>query len=142
MAQKKSGPPHQKTNVSQAFGSQIGQQQTVVQHQQTVQTIFDPEVLKKYKELIPDAPERVLAVFEKNAASERYVIETALNAQRSDNRRRDWMAFTIIALGFTVSAVFAYLGKEWLSGGTLVAIIGYAVIGYLHKFKKPPDPNQ
>ena len=139
MAQKKPGPPQQKSSVARAFGEQVHQQQTVVHQQHTVQTIFDPDVLKKYKELIPDAPERVLAVFEKNSATERYVMETALNAQREDNKRRDWMAFSIIALGFIVSAIFAYLGKEWLSGGTLTAILMYAIFGYLQKDKKPPD---
>ena len=50
------------------------------------------------------------------------------------------MAFGIIIVGMVVSAVFAYLGKEWLSGGTLVAIIAYAVMGYLLKTKKQPGP--
>lgn len=139
MRKKQTIPAQQRADPRHPFGSQ---RQTVIHHQQTqtVQTIFDPDVLLKYKAMIPDAPERVLAVFEKNSATERLVVEQALSAQRSDNLRRDWMAFGIIIVGMVVSAVFAYLGKEWLSGGTLVAIIAYAVMGYLLKTKKQPGP--
>lgn len=58
-------------------------------------------------------------------------------AKKTDNRRRDWMAFGIIIAGLVASGAFAYLKTEWLSGVTLVAIIGYAVAGYLQKNKKP-----
>lgn len=87
--------------------------------------------------MVPDAPERVLAVFEKNSETERQMMELALKAHRADNLRRDWMAFMIILVGMIVSALFAYLDKPWLSGTTLAAIIGYAVIGFLHKAKQP-----
>ena len=119
---------------------QFGQQHQVVHHQQTtqtVQTIFDPDVLRRYREMVPDAPERVLAVFEKNSATERHLAEGALAAQRADNQRRDWMAFAIIIGGMVTSGAMAYLDKPWLSGGALVAITAYAVIGYLQKPKKP-----
>lgn len=138
MRKKQTIPAQAKGDLSHPFGEQ---HQTVVHHQQTqtVQTIFDPDVLLKYKAMVPDAPERVLAVFEKNSETERTIVEKALAAQRADNMRRDWMAFGIIIAGMVVSAVFAYLGKEWLSGGTLVAIISYAVMGYLLKSKKSPE---
>jgi len=53
--------PHQ-TILSNTNGQKL---QQVTQIQQQVQTIFDPEVVRKYAELVPDAPERILAVFEK-----------------------------------------------------------------------------
>ena len=59
--------------------------------------------------------------------------------QAIDNKRRDWTAFSIIIVGMLTSAVFAALGKEWLSGATLIAIISYAVIGYLQKSKKSQE---
>lgn len=138
MRKKQTIPTQQRADLGHPFRPN---QHTVVHHQQTqtVQTIFDPDVLLKYKAMVPDAPERVLAVFEKNSAAERAVVEQALAAQRADNMRRDWMAFGIIIAGMAVSAVFAFLGKEWLSGGTLVAIISYAVMGYLLKSKKTPE---
>ena len=112
---------------------------TVIHHQQTVQhvrTIFDPEVLERYSRLVPDAPERVLRQFELNAESERALMAGTLQAKRQDNRRRDWMAFAIIVTGLLVSDAMAYAGAPWLSGATLAAILGYAVLGYL---KPKPD---
>lgn len=133
MQKKKTIPAKNQVDVNPFSPST---QQTVIHHtQQTVQTIFDPAVLKLYKEMVPDAPERVLAVFEKNSATERLLAETAIGAQRADNSRRDWMAFIIIIVGMAISAFFAYLGISWLSGASLVAIVSYAVIGYLQKNK-------
>ena len=130
---KKPTIPPARNSPERQFG------QHIVHHQQTtqtVQTIFDPDVLRRYKELVPDAPERVLAVFELNSATERHMSEGALAAQRADNRRRDWLAFTVIIGGMTTSAVLAYLDRPWLSGGALAAIIAYAVVGYLQKPKR------
>jgi len=93
-------------------------------------------VLERYSRLVPDAPERVLRQFELNAESERALMAGTLQAKRQDNRRRDWMAFAIIVTGLLVSAAMAYAGAPWLSGATLAAILGYAVLGYL---KPKPD---
>lgn len=153
MAKNKSNQPKPPTEqrlspISQAIpgaAPQFQQLQQIV-HQQ-VTTIFDPEVLRKYKELVPDAPERVLAVFEKNSDSERKLRDAladqqrgmteiqarALELQGNDNRRRDWMALAVIFFGMALSAFFAYMQLPWFSGGTLVAIIGYAVMGFLKK---------
>jgi uncharacterized membrane protein YoaK (UPF0700 family) len=97
-------------------------------------------LLELYSKMVPDAPERVLRVFEQNAQTERDVVLRSLDYTKADNRRRDWMGFGIIIFGMTVSAVLAYLEKPWLSGAALVAIIAYAVIGYLNKKKAPPTP--
>lgn len=107
-----------------------------------MRTIFDPEILKQYQAMVPDAPERVLRVFEQNSATERETRASALQAQIKDNRRRDWMAFAIIFGGMVISAVFAALDKPWHSGATLIGIAAYSVIGFLQKRgpqAKPPD---
>jgi uncharacterized membrane protein len=123
--------------------------QQVTQIQQQVQTIFDPEVVRKYAELVPDAPERILAVFEKNAEAERNLRQAQLDAnkeinqfQHSDNRRRDWMAFIIILSAIGASALFAFVGFEWLSGATLLGLAAWVVKGYLMKEKNKPTSAQ
>ena len=123
--------------------------QQVTQIQQQVQTIFDPEVVRKYAELVPDAPERILAVFEKNAEAERNLRQAQLDAnkeinqfQHSDNRRRDWMAFIIILSAIGASALFAFVGLEWLSGATLLGLAAWVVKGYLMKEKNKPTSTQ
>jgi len=109
-----------------------------VEHHQQVRTIFDPEVLRQYQTMVPDAPERVLRVFEQNSATERDVRSNALQAQIWDNRRRDWMAFGIIFGGMVISAIFAALGVIWLSGATLLGIAGYSVTGFLLRRQDKP----
>jgi uncharacterized membrane protein len=123
--------------------------QQVTQIQQQVQTIFDPEVVRKYAELVPDAPERILAVFEKNAEAERNLRQAQLDAnkeinqfQHSDNRRRDWMVFIIILSAIGASALFAFVGLEWLSGATLLGLAAWVVKGYLMKEKNKPTSTQ
>lgn len=155
MSSNKAAKTHPYKGNQNQVGSAIPREQQghsqVITHTQQVSTIFDPEVLRKYSQMVPDAPERVLAVFEKNSETERALQEAsiaqhrsgsdiqakALSYQAADNKRRDWMAFGIIIAGLVASGVFAYLKTEWLSGVTLVAIIGYAVAGYLQKNKKP-----
>jgi uncharacterized membrane protein len=141
----------QQTQVGSVVSHQQPSHSQVFTQTQQVTTIFDPDVLRKYSEMVPNAPERVLVVFEKNSDTERALQEAliaqqkaasdmqanAMNYQAADNKRRDWMAFGIIIAGLIASGVFAYLKTEWLSGVTLVAIIGYAVAGYLQKQKKP-----
>jgi uncharacterized membrane protein len=121
------------------FGNEVHR---IVVHQQEVRhsTIFDPAVLERYSRMVPDAPERILKVFEQNSELEREMAREALKAARDDNQRRDWMGFVIIMGGMATSAVLAYLDKPWLSGGALVAIIAYAVIGFLGKKGVPPPP--
>lgn len=140
MQKKQTIPEKRAADQSPAFGQQ---DRTVIRHtQQTVQTIFDPDVLRRYKDMVPDAPERVLKVFELNSATERNMAENSLAALRADNLRRDWMAFAIIIGGMLASAFFAYLKINWLSGAALVAIVFYAVIGYLQKSKNVSPPGK
>lgn len=146
----RSSPPKKKQTIPapqpNVLERQAPAQHPVIRHQQTVQTvrtIFDPDVLERYRQMVPDAPERVLRQFELNSETERAIMQGSLDAKANDNRRRDWMAFAIIITGLVVSAVMAALGVPWLSGVTLAAIIGYAVVGYLKsKPEKPPKGEQ
>lgn len=111
---------------------QQNQQQVGVIHQSIQhKTIFDPDVIEQYSRLMPDAPNRILTVFEQNADAERRIQEATLKHQAADNKRRDWMAFIIIIAGFGATAFLAWIDKPFLSGTTLAAIIGYSVIGFL-----------
>ncbi len=82
-----------------------------LQQVQHVQTIFDPEIVRKYGEIVPGAPERILAILEKNNATERTLREKQAESeievnrlQAKDNQRRDWMAFLLVSAGLVISA--------------------------------------
>ena len=123
MARSRSAPNTRNNNQNHHV---VGIQQSIQQR-----TIFDPDVIEHYSRLIPDAPERILTVFEKNAEAERNLQLDSLKSQIADNKRRDWMAFAIIICGMAASAFLAWIDKPYLSGTALATIIGYAVIGFL-----------
>ena len=121
----------------------------VQQVQQHIQTIFDPEVVKKYGELVSDAPDRILTVFEKNSECERGLrtkqAESVLQVNQfraNDNQRRDWMAFVLILVALGLAGFFAYIGWVWFTAGTLVGVVGVIVKGYLDKDFKAKQPPQ
>ena len=66
-----------------------------------------PEIFNRYAEVIPDAPERILKVFEDDSKHARDIAILALEAQRDDNRRAHWMAWSLVIAGFMLSVVFA-----------------------------------
>lgn len=138
---QKLNPVAEAATAVRASNPQPTPRPSVTFRQEQVTTIFEPEVLRKYQAMVPDAPERVLRVFEQNAATEREIRTIALKAQVADNRRRDWMAFGIIFGGLAVSAIFAWLDKPWHSGATLVAIAAYSTWGFLIKRGKAPPPQ-
>lgn len=66
----------------------------------------------KYKEVIPDMPERILKVFEEDSAQVRKLKEKALDNEASYDARSQWMAFSIIMLGLIGTLILAYLDKD------------------------------
>lgn len=95
----------------------------------TKQTTFSgpiphPEIFRQYGEVIPGAPERILRVFEEDSRHVRNISMAALNAQKGDNHRSHWMAFTLIFTGLLLTGFLAYIGKDWLAAviaGTTLA---------------------
>jgi uncharacterized membrane protein len=120
-----------------------GHKQLHFQQVQQVLTIFDPEVVRKYGEIVPGAPERILVILEKNNQTERNLREKQAESeievnrlQAKDNQRRDWMAFLLVSMGLIISAFFAYLELIWLTASTLGAIAIAAIQGFLN-YKRP-----
>lgn len=88
---------------------------------------------------MPGAPERIFIILEKNNEVERVLREKQADSeievnrlQAKDNKRRDWMAYTLVAGGLMISAYFAYLGQIWLTSGILVGIAAASVNGFLN----------
>ena len=67
-----------------------------------------PDIFRGYGEVVPDAPERILRVFEQDSAHARDIQNSALRLQWEDNRRIHWMAYSLIA-GDTCSLVFSHI---------------------------------
>lgn len=102
----------------------------VIQQSQFEGPIPHPEIFRQYGDVIPNAPERILQVFEKDSAHAREIQMAALEAQRSDNRRVHWMAWSLVAGGYLLSAAFAYMNKDTLAG----IILGTTLLGTITGF--------
>ena len=114
----KTDPPH--SNAIQLISSE-----------QFIGPIPPPEVFRQYAEVLPDAPERILKVFEENSSFAREVRFQALVATKSEKTRAQWMAFCLV-LGGLLGAVFlAYLDKEITAGILLGTTIAGIITGFL-----------
>ena len=112
-------------------------QQFAIQTQQ--RTIFDPEIVEKYSRMVPDAPERILKVFEENSRVEREVrgdqIKTQLY-QHVESKRRDWMGYSLAVIALAAFICFAYINKPIPAVGSFLSFAGMAVIGFIKSRKK------
>lgn len=142
------GRPSIQQAVQNHLNTPSFQQIQQIQHHQ-VQTIFDPEVVKKYSELVPTAPERILAILEKNNESERLAREKTTESsieinrlQAADNKRRDWMAFILLITTIILTAFFAWLEMYIFTGATLLGLFGWIVKGFLNPSNLKADQNK
>jgi uncharacterized membrane protein len=99
-----------------------------------------PDIFKGYGEVVPDAPERILRVFEQDSAHARDLQMGALKAAKDDNRRVHWMAWSLVAGGFGLSLAFAMLDKDWLAGILLGSTLVGIVTGFFSRNSQDKDP--
>lgn len=100
-----------------------------------------PDILEGYGRLVDTAPERILKVFEADSQHVRDFEIAALVAQREDNKRVHWMAYSLIATGYGMSALFALMDKDWLAGIVLTTTIVGTVVGFLQGKKDTRSPG-
>lgn len=91
----------------------------------------DPEALRTYAELIPNGPDRIMAMVEREAAH-RHEQEAQLAAsKRRRFTRGQWMAFSTT---FALAAAGVYLGvagHDWLAGALFTTTIGAVMTTFL-----------
>lgn len=107
--------------------------QVVAQQTHFQGPIPHPDIFRQYGEVIPDAPERILRVFEEDSKHTRDIQMAALDAQKADNHRVHWMAWSLIAGGYVLSGLFAWAGKDWLAGLLLTGTLAGTIAGFLQK---------
>lgn len=115
--------------------------ETTIQRTHFQGPIPHPDIFRQYGEVIPDAPERILRVFEEDSRHAREIQVAALLAQKEDNRRVHWIAFSLISFGYILSVVFALMKEEWLAGIILTTTIIGTVTGFLQN-RKSMKPSQ
>lgn len=82
-----------------------------------------PEILKRYEQVNPDLPNRIVEKWEREGAHRR---ETETSMVRSINTRShtgQWMGFVIALLGLGIAAYALHLGHQWAA-----AVVGSAAL--------------
>ena len=91
------------------------------QHSIRVGPIPSPEEFAKYKEVMPDLPERIIHQFEQDSESIRALQKNAQAADIRFDKRSQWMAFIVLLMGIGATCLLAYLDKDVASAATGIA---------------------
>ena len=75
-----------------------------------------PDIFRQYGEIIPNAPERILKVFEDDSSHVRDIQFAALRAECQDNKRAHWMAWSLNFYWFFASCVFSLVRQRHACG--------------------------
>lgn len=116
----------------------------IIQHQSHFEgPLPHPDIFRQYGDIVHDAPERILRVFEDDSRHARDIQMAALEAQKADNSRVHWMAYSLISGGFILSGIFAWLDKDLLAGMILTTTLAGTITGFLQgkigQGKSAPD---
>lgn len=95
-----------------------------------------PEDFKAYGEVIANAPERILAMTEKQVSHRIQTEANIVNGGLTESRRGQWMGYSIVIVLIAMSALLAVLGHDWVAGGMLTAAIALAVVFVLRQNPK------
>lgn len=141
-------PAVNQDSISQIVGNLPGAVPTrdrvkqIVSHQTSFHgPIPHPDIFRQYGDVVADAPERILRVFEDDSKHTRDIQMAALNAQKADNRRVHWMAYSLIAGGYILSGLFAWVDKDTLAGILLSATLVGTITGFIQG-KNPAEEKK
>ena len=95
-----------------------------------------PAMLLQYGQIIENAPERIMKVFEENAAHVREMEKAALVAEASSDKRAQWMAFAVLMSVLALVAYALYSGNVFFVGVSAVGVIVTAAAVIYGKRKK------
>ena len=87
-----------------------------------------PEDFKAYGDVIPDAPERILSMMERQVehriSTERNIVTSGLK----ESFRGQWMGYSIVVILIGLSTLLALCGHDLTAGGMVAAAIALAVV--------------
>lgn len=99
-----------------------------------------PEDFKAYQEVLPDAPERILSMAEKQLGHRTDIEKTIVERNLSLSDRGQWMGFVLAIMFLIASMILAFTGHELLGsvimGSTLIGVLVVFVLNKLPWFNK------
>lgn len=101
-----------------------------------------PEDFKAYGEVITNAPERILAMTEKQVDHRIKTEDNIVTGGLIESRRGQWMGYSIVIILIAMSALLAILGHDWVAVGMMSAAIALAIIFVLHQNPKTENVDE
>lgn len=105
--------------------------------------IPSPEVFRQYGEVVHDAPERILKVFEQDSQHRREMQKLSLISETNRDSRAQWMAFVIMVVALGVTAASVIYGRNVAPGiisGLATLFLALRVL-FVGKKKEPKAPD-
>lgn len=94
------------------------------------------EELLRYKEVIPDLPERIVRQFEEDSEHGREQQRRALDADIAFDKRSQDIAALIIMAGYVIAALLAYIGADAVA---FVSALGSTMMIFKGTFSRKRD---
>ena len=85
--------------------------------------IPSPEEIAKYKEVMPDLPERIVKQFEEDSIHIRELQKMKQESDIAFDKRSQYMAFIIIMFGFVGTLLLAYFDKDYAAIATAIGTV-------------------
>lgn len=104
-----------------------------------------PECLQQYDQIVPGAAKEIIEEFKANGAHQRAMDQAILKATSSQDKRAQWMAYSLVFLGFILIMALAHTGHDWVAGTVSVTLLGAVAANFLQgkepKTSPPPKEN-
>ena len=97
-----------------------------------------PALLAHYDEIKPGLADSITAMAEAEQQHRHSWETSALDAQRVESRRGQWLGFGIAAMGMVSAMVCAYLGQPVVAVSSLVPVVAGILTALLNK---PPSES-
>lgn len=139
-------PEGQAVTGQEIRGALVAQQQTFAG------PMPPPEYLKQYDQIVPGAAKDIVTEFLANGAHERDLDRLVLESIKNQNLRSQWMAFSLVLVGFMLIMGLAFTGHDAVAGIVAGTLLGAIITGFLtgnldmpkHRDKSPisqPSPD-
>lgn len=106
-----------------------------------------PAMMEEYARLIPNAPERLMALLEQQTAHRISIESTLVTSKDSLTKRGQWFAFVLSVFFGAITVVLALNGQPVVAGSIgVTTIVGLAVVFVLgrepgQRTPAPPSPK-
>ncbi|AIX64357.1 DUF2335 domain-containing protein [Escherichia coli] len=120
-------------------------QEIVVAHHAFQGPLPPPYLLRGYQDILPDAPERIFQLTEKEFAHRQKMEEKALDGAINRDKRGQWFGLSATIFTVACATLLGLTGHEVLAGtviGTVVAVAGIFVLRQKPSIKKKSEDNK